>query len=234
MHALPITYTECEALFKKTAGSKSILFVSSTPGEGTSTLAYATAQRAAANGLRVLFMDFNTHRSFPRDVLCIEATSWSLSSPIPDGAFFHVPGGSLTILPAPVERAFELSSRQSSDVRSSLEGLSKTYDLIIGDSPSLTRLNGSGVTATSLAEAFENVIVVVSSAVTQRNTIQQALQKLEECGASVLGCVLNDRVNPDFRSEVNRQFNKMPMVGSWLRRLFMPLLDRLLLTDERF
>ncbi len=67
MRPLPITYEETEQLYKKvTSGEiRSILMVSADTDAGTSTVAYSLAQRMAAAGKKVLYIDFDATASFP-------------------------------------------------------------------------------------------------------------------------------------------------------------------------
>ncbi|MCR9257713.1 MAG: hypothetical protein NXI16_16640 [Alphaproteobacteria bacterium] len=234
MHALPITYNECEAIYSKFAGLRSVLFVSAAPGEGNSTIAYALAQRAAAGGQRVLFLDLNTHQSFPRDQLGLPARSWSLNEAIPAEAFCPVGDRSLVFLPAPLERSFGIEGRQKEHIRACVEEQLNAFDLIIADGPCVTAFNSSGMTPDTLADVFDAVILTAASASTPASEVRRAAEKLRDAGANLIGAVLNDRSNPDLRSEVNRQFDKFGWLGALARRIVMPLVDRFLVTDMRF
>ena len=63
MRPLPITYDETETLYQRilNSGLRSLMVTSAEPEEGTSTLAYALAQRIAASGKKILFIDFRCH-----------------------------------------------------------------------------------------------------------------------------------------------------------------------------
>ncbi len=237
MHALPITFAECEAIYSRIEGLRTVLFTSAVPGEGSSTIAYAVAQRAAASNRRVLLIDFNTHRSYPRDTLGIPSSSWSLGQDIPPEAVCR-PGGtsgkSPHILPAPIERAFSVDARQPSHVSQTLTKLQEDYDLLIGDGPSLNRLNGSGIGSIALATVFDGVVLTAAASETASTEIKRAVDRLVETDAALVGCVLNDRANPDLQSELMRQFSKYGRLGRALQRYIAPLISSALIPQERF
>ena len=236
MHALPITYSECGDVYSRTvdAGLRSILFLASEPGEGSSTLAYAVAQRAVASGKRVLFVDFNTRSSYPRDVLQVPAGSWVLGEPVPAEAFTEVSARGLTILPAPVERSFGIDARRSETVRDSLKLFLGAFDVVIGDSPCLSRPNGHNVAPTALATAFDGTVLTVAAALTSKETVNQSLMMLASAQASLVGCVLVDRVYPTLSAEIDRQFRKLGILGRVLRWALRPLVGRLCAIEGQF
>ena len=228
MHALPITYSECETIYSRTIdqGVRRLLFAAPSPGEGTSTIAYAVAQRAVSHGHKVLLLDFNTFHSYPRDVLGIEAQSWTVSD-IPESAFFNVTPDGLTILPAPIERTFGVASRTPEDMRRMLDRLAGQFDIIIGDAPGLLRQNASGIAADTLVGSFEQVMLVVAALECTRATLDQAFEKIRSSGAQVTGVVLNDRNNPMLGAELTRQARKLGPLKGIMLRLFQSLFERL-------
>lgn len=236
MHALPITYSECGDIYSRTvdSGLRALLFLSSDPGEGTSTLAYAIAQRAVASGKKVLFVDFNTRSSFPRDVLQVPAASWALGETVPKAAFTEVSKEGLTLLPAPVERSFGVEARRIETIRKSVDQFLDEYDLIIGDSPCLTRPNGHNVAPAALAGAFDGTVLTVASAQTSKETVKQSLMTLAAAGASLVGCVLVDRSYPALSDEIDRQFKKLGVIGRFFRWAFRPVIGRLCAIEGQF
>lgn len=236
MHMLPITYSECGDIYSRSVdtGLRSVLFLSSNPREGTSTLAYAVAQRAVASGKRVLFVDFNTRSSYPRDVLKIPAGSWALGEEVPQDAFLEISPQGLTILPAPVERSFGIEARQAETVQVSLKMFLKSFDLVIGDSPCLSRPNGHNVAPGALAGAFEGTVLTVASASTSKESVNQSLMTLSSSSAFLVGCVLVDRSYPSLSGEINRQFDKFGFLGRFLRWAMGPAVRRLCAIEGQF
>lgn len=236
MHALPITYSECGEIYGRTAdaGLTSILFVSTDPGEGTSTVAYAIAQRAAASGKRVLYMDFNTRSSYPRDVLRVQAGSWTLGRDIPDEAMTVVTTDGLTLLPAPLERSFGLEDRDAETAAKAIRDLLDEFDLVIGDAPCLTRPNGHAIAPAALSAAFEGTVLTVATATTAKESIEQALNAIRSAGGRLCGCVLVDRVYPALSDELNRQFQKLGRLGGALRWLTRPIVVRIQAIEGQF
>ena len=234
MHALPITYMECEAIYTRLAGLRSILFASVAVGEGNSTIAYAIAQRAAAGGNSVLYLDLNTRQSFPRDQLGLPASSWSLDKGIPEEAFVPLGDQQLVMLPAPVERSFGIEGRQRRHLGDLLDRLKNRFDLVIADAPPVTSLSEAGLATENVANLFDGVVLTTASASTPASEVKRASEKLKAGSAHLLGCVLNDRANPDLRSELQRQFDKLGRLGRVAGNIVMPLFDRLLVNDMHF
>lgn len=236
MRALPITYTECDTIYGQTVdkGLQSVLFVSAKPGEGVSTIAYAVAQRAAANGKRVLFLDFNTRSSFPRDVLCLPAMTWSLSEEIPKEAFVPIREQGLTFLPAPIERSFGLEARQYQAITNVMKRFTDSFDVVIGDAPCLTRPNGYAVPPAVLVPSFDGIVLVVAAGSTSKDAVQKAVAVLQSASARIVGCVLNDCGSQRLSDEIIRQFDKLGRLGRGLRWLSRPLIRRLEAIEGQF
>ena len=106
--------------------------------------------------------------------------------------------------------------------------------MVIGDGPSVTRLNGSGLDSAGLATVFDGTVLSVAAGETPVSDVERAVEKLAEAGAPLLGAVLNDRGNPTLLSEFDRQFARLGWLGRRLRKAAMPILSRLIMPDERF
>jgi Mrp family chromosome partitioning ATPase len=73
-------------------------------------------------------------------------------------------------------------------MRGLLHELSAYFDMIVLDTPPLLAV----ADAAALAPLVDGVLLVVGAGATHRYAVEEALQRLESVGASVVGAVLND------------------------------------------
>ena len=112
------------------------------------------------------------------DVLSGEATL--------DQALIHLPEFRLTLLPAGGTADYPTELLGSTSMRRMLDALSARFDRVLIDLPSALPLADVG----TLAPHLDGVLMVVRAGITQRPTLDQALQIFEE--QKVLGVVLNE------------------------------------------
>ncbi len=233
MRPLPITYEETEHLYQKATGDglRSILFVSAENDTGTSTVAYGVAQRIAAAGKKVLYVDFDANSSFPVLSLAIEPTPWTVESVHRSFAPFDVPGSGLSISAAPPGGFVAVEQRDSSLIKEAMVTWLEKYDYVVGDAPCLCQPSRNGLPTNLLASAFNAVVLVLLSGGTSANSAQSAVRRLQESRAQILGVVMNDRDMPPLKDELTRQAKKLrrvtPQFSEALRGLVqrMPILE---------
>ncbi len=229
MRPLPITYEETEQLYKKvTSGEiRSILMVSADTDAGTSTVAYSLAQRMAAAGKKVLYIDFDATASFPVLSLAIEPVPWTVESVHQSFVPFDVPGSGLSISAAPPGGFVAVEQRDSSLIEEALVTWLVKYDYVVGDAPCLCRPSRNGLPTNLLASAFNAVVLVLLSGATSANSAQSAVRRLQDSRAQILGVVMNDRDMPPLKDELTRQAKKLPQFSRALRRLIqrLPILE---------
>ena len=234
--ALPVDYAETATIHESTVGKglRSVMVTSAIPGEGTSTIAYALSQHAAITGKRVLLVDLNTHNSFATETLCLNAKHWDLGEPVDPDAVFRIPGRSLSILPPPPQGAFLVSRRTIEAAQRSLQTWTNEYDVVVVDAPCLTRPNSSGLPTAVLATCVDSVCLVVASGETTKDAISQAMARLGEQNLAPHSIVLNDRVTPSLRAEIDRQFRKWGKIGAILKRFLWTPFAGLPIFDEGY
>lgn len=224
MTPLPITYAEVGTILDHCIGEgrKSVLFASPEPGSGTSTVAYAVAQRAAASGRRTVLADFNTHSSFTRNGLALNPTVWDLGEGLAPEAVLEFEDTNLAILPAPVQGGFGVRHRDLESVRATVRQLTERFDFIVGDAPCLTRPNRSGLPTTLAATAFDCCVMVLLSGKSLTTVVDSAVRQLQDHDVCLSGVVMVDRDMPPLRAELVRQARKfsrfMPGFPGWLDR----------------
>jgi Mrp family chromosome partitioning ATPase len=156
---------------------RTVMFMSSQGGEGTSTLAAQFAALLAADGrLRVLLLDTHLRRPAP-----------NLEGPAGSGAN-GAEGSPLAVLrlPAEIEARGVLVPATLRDL---LGGLAASYDWVILGGPPVIE----SPEAAELACLADGVVVVVLAGTTKRQVVARATELLRKAGARVLGSVLNRR-----------------------------------------
>ncbi len=234
--SLPVDYAETATIYESTVGKgvRSLVLTSAVPGEGVSTIAYGLAQHVAAVGKRVLLVDLNTHHSFAGESLALPRHGWDMGEDLAEQTVYAVPGRDLHILAAPAQGTFSVSRRSLEAVAATVRSWTAAYDIVIADAPCLTKPNSSGVPTPVLASCFDGVGLVVASGETTRDAISQGASRLVEQGAALHSVILNDRVTPSFRAEVDRQFAKWGGFGRLLRRLLWTPVAGLQVFDEGY
>jgi capsular exopolysaccharide synthesis family protein len=172
--------------------AKPLLVTSTAPGEGKSVVSANLAIAFAANKQRTLLIDCDLHhpvqhRVFPADpdkgislYLTGNATLQEVVQPtdIPNLDVLHV--GSLP------PNAPELLG--SPRIRELIAEACEQYDRVIIDSPPVTAVSDPLV----LLPYVQGVIYVIGFGKTRREIVSRTMQRLRECGAPLVGVVMNN------------------------------------------
>jgi capsular exopolysaccharide synthesis family protein len=171
---------------------KTLVVTSAGPGDGKTTTACNLAVAFAQQGFRVALVDCDLRRARVHKVFQMSSRpglteamlgSVELADVMKNGAvdnlYVLVAG---TLPPNPSELV------GSSHMRAMLERLSKTFDMVILDTPPLL-MASDGVILSRMADG---VLVVLRAGLTERGAAREAVQRLASTGARVLGTVLND------------------------------------------
>lgn len=174
--------------------SRLIMFASSVPGEGTSTVARDFAE-AIARGAEVstVLLDSNLRRPSQHEAFRARRdpglTDYVLSSEPLENCLVDVATPNLSLLPA--GRPTIAPPRVFADGRMGLliDELRRRFAMIVVDATPLVSFP-EGV---QFSRAADGVIVVIRSGRTKRELVTKALDHLGETGANVLGTILNRR-----------------------------------------
>jgi polysaccharide biosynthesis transport protein len=172
--------------------AKPLLVTSTAPGEGKSVVSANLAIAFAANKQRTLLIDCDLHhpvqhRVFPADpdkgislYLTGNATLQEVIQPtdIPNLDVLHV--GSLP------PNAPELLG--SPRIRELIAEACEQYDRVVIDSPPVTAVSDPLV----LLPYVQGVIYVIGFGKTRREIVSRTMQRLRECGAPLVGVVMNN------------------------------------------
>jgi Mrp family chromosome partitioning ATPase len=199
--SFPLDNTELDhvgARIASTAGDGGpvrVLITGPCRGTGSSTLAWALAQRAVLEGQRVLYLDLDTLTPFTQHVLALDPTVELQLV----GALFSrpwsIPGRQLDIACINTAVAADASRTEiGAQLADELERLSENYDLIIADgAPVAARRSTGALDGCAVAGQFHLTFVTVLAGVTSGSQLQTAMTRLTQMGAQIGGVVLNER-----------------------------------------
>ncbi len=178
---------------------RSILVTGSVENEGKTLVSLNLAVAFAQMDRKILIVDADLRRSGVHKALGME-NGLGLSGVLagrgePESAVSEtdIPGLSVMVAGDPPENPAELLHLPA--LRETFDWASKTYDLVIVDSPPLTSVTDASL----IARHVEGVILVARSCRTRRGIVERSVRILEETKARVIGAVLND-VPRDSRS----------------------------------
>ena len=191
LEALRVLHTNIQ-LLSSDRPIRSLTISSAMPGDGKSTISIYLAQTAAAMGKKVLLVDADLRKPQVHPRLELPNQS-GLSNLIaqnlsPEDVIEHkLPVANLSVLTAgklPPDPAKLLSSQRMEQL---MAGFSKTFDLVIYDTPPVVGL----ADASLLSPRTDGLILVTRIGKTDRSALSQALDNLKLSQIQVLGIVAN-------------------------------------------
>lgn len=221
MSELPIHYAELENIYSQTidAGIRSLVITSCNPQEGVTTLACALAKRAQAGGRKTLLVDMNFFRPSIGTQLGLPLESWQEIDDRLCSKIIH--SDSLSVLPAPEVPNRNLLLREKSYLQQCLDTWMEAFDVIIIDTSPINANNRNNLPAARISSVCEACLLVVLAGETRQGCVAGAVQRLEQQGATLLGCVYNDLNNPSLLDEMLRESYRLqrlfPGFMSWFR-----------------
>jgi len=175
---------------------RTILFTSSSPGEGKTTTSVNTAISLAQMGARVLLVDGDLRKPGLHKVFNIKGQpglSAYLTRPIElDSVTAPSPIENLAVICSGAIPPNPSELLSSSKMRDAVKRLGEQYDFVIIDSPPVSTPD-----ALILSTLVDGVILVIRCGETPRELVHRAKQSLEDVNAKIFGVVLN-------RVDVNR------------------------------
>jgi capsular exopolysaccharide synthesis family protein len=175
-------------------GLKSLLFTSSVPGEGKTTMAVNTAISLAKTGALVLLIDADLRKPRLHKIFDLEnetglstilADKWGDIDPLK--MVEHLEKSKLDVLTSGPVMPDSTELLGSEEMRRLLSAFHYTYDFVVIDSPPIAYF-ADGVLLSALVDA---VVLVVTSGESTRETARHAQQLLQDAGANIYGVVLN-------------------------------------------
>lgn len=174
-----------------TTPPKTLMVTSTVPGEGKTTTAVNMAVTFADSGMKVLVIDTDLRRPHAHHVLNLDRGP-GLADVLREGL-----DPKSVIRETGVENLYAISSGRvppnpseligSDEMKDLMDSLSKEFDLVICDAPSLLVVTDPVVLSTGV----DAVILVVSVDNARRETILRGKKLLDTAQANVVGAVLN-------------------------------------------
>ncbi len=170
---------------------RTLLITSASPGEGKTTIALNLAASLAQAGQSVALLDCDLRRpsihrwlGMPNSMGLSNAAlqAGKLNGNLQSTAIENLKA--LTSGPLPPNPSELLGSERVARI---LEELKQQADIVIIDSPPTLVVTDPAV----LAKRVDAVLLVVETGATRRDTVEQALESLQQVGANVVGVVLN-------------------------------------------
>ncbi|EAZ91035.1 polysaccharide biosynthesis tyrosine autokinase [Crocosphaera chwakensis] len=173
--------------------SKVVMITSVSNEEGKSATAYNLAIASAQAGKRTLLIEGDLRSSSKARWLEITPDPNSSLEPLRfyqnrADAVVLVPGVPyLSILPSPGPQSQAAAIIESSELRLLLDNVKGNYDMVIIDTPSLSRCNDA-----LLLEPFtDGLVLVTRPGVTRSSLLNEAIDQLSDAEVPVLGAVVN-------------------------------------------
>jgi Mrp family chromosome partitioning ATPase len=165
---------------------RTVMFIASQGGEGTSTVAAQFAQSLASDEcLRVLLVDAHVRRPAYRPDGSPTVASLSRATPRRQ-ARSGAPGPDLMPLSEDLREAHTLTPKL---LHESLDAIAGGYDWIVIDGPPVLE----SPDAATLGAVADGVVVVVQAGRTKRPVLTRSVDLLGRAGGRMLGMVLNRR-----------------------------------------
>ncbi|MDD1783939.1 protein SypD [Enterovibrio sp. ZSDZ35] len=188
---------------------KTLTIAATESGEGVTSLATALAQRSLLGGQSTLVVDLNLYHP------SLESQGMTLSSydnhylPSPELVGVSGEQAYFTGIIAPSKRETIMELRRPGSLERYIEQWHKDYDLIIFDTSPIARMNANNIPPERIAASSDGTILVVMAGQTTEAQASESVKKLNDAGAHVLGCVLNDKENPSLKHEILREVGRL-------------------------
>ena len=225
--SFPLDHTELDHVGAQIARTSTngatarVLITGPGRGTGSSTLAWALAQRAVLEGQRVLFLDLDPLMPFTRHVLALDPSEELqvvgslLSRP------WRMPGRSLDIACINTDLAATANRTETAALlKAELDALVGGYDLIVADAaPVAARRSTGALDGCAIASLFDLTFVTVLAGVTRGGQLQTVLTRLIEMGGTIGGLILNERELERPLEGLLRRARQMAARWPWTLRL---------------
>lgn len=204
---LPPTNMEVEHIYAQMnrVHARSIAVASANPGEGTTSVAIALAQRHLLAGNTVLVVDFNMFRP------SLEDHGLQPKEDYQTPTLVNLKNENLAFngVTAPRCKEAVMALRRPELLKDIIEKWQQEYSLVIFDTSPLLRNNANNIPADIIAGACDQTLLVVMAGVTTRAMLSEACEILQQAEANIGGSIINDLNNPCLRTEMLREADRL-------------------------
>ena len=174
-----------------TGAPKTLLISSTRPSEGKSSSAFALAENYARRGSRVLLIDADLRRPAFRSENKQRGLARLLTSDEPIGDnVLNTQHENLWLLPCGATPPNPADLLATPRIKQIIADAATRFDIVIIDGPPALGL----ADAPLLAAACRNVMLVVESGKTRTRAAREAIERLQDSGATILGVTLSKAV----------------------------------------
>lgn len=242
---IPYQNIEIEQIFYQAfaSGHRAITICAAESGEGVTSLALALAQRQLLSGNSVLLVDLNLYHPAFIPLLAINNSPASKHNNTNSNTnsigtryrdLFSPPTLTindnnpvvLTGITAPSKRESVMKLRKAGVLELYIEQWLSEYDSVIIDTSPLNRMNAHNIPPERVAAACDAVILTVLAGKTPISSISNAITKLHNVQANLIGSVINDRDNPSLKDELLRETTRLFSRCQWLHRYIVATINR--------
>ncbi|ATF08727.1 P-loop NTPase family protein [Candidatus Enterovibrio altilux] len=222
MHISPLNL-EVERIYSQVVRNdyKTLAVVATESGEGVTSLATAIAQRSLLAGKSTLIVDLNLyHPNLESQGITPVVKSQRL---LPSPELVGVIGEHTycTGIIAPSKRGIIMELRRPDSLEGYLKEWHKEYDLVIFDTSPISRMNANNIPPERVAAAADGTIFIVMAGQTTEAMVSESVKRLNDAGAHLLGCVLNDKKNHSLKIalllEIDKLQKYLPKIARMLR-----------------
>lgn len=205
---------------------RSIAITSTNPHEGVSTLAAALTQRNLLAGHSTLLVDLNVNKPSLKAILSLpqcDKPKHIFKAP----ELVHEVGEEITFtgVTAPIDRSAIMQLRSPGVLKSQVQIWLNQFDTVIVDTSSVYHSHSDGIPAELVASVCDATLLVVLAGSTRELMVANAVQRLNRNAANIMGCVINDQINPTLKSELLRETQRLQKYSTGLTRLISALIN---------
>lgn len=218
---IPPFQDEIEKVFANIQHSdyRTVAVTSANRQEGVSSMSQALAHRILLAGHSVLLVDLNVVHSSTSWVLHDEGSD---THDLIDPEIISARDSNLVFMGvrADPDKALISLVRQPKYLKGKINQWLSEFDYIVVDVPALLDNHTHTLSPDIVAGYCDACLLVVLTCSSTDRQIGEAMRKLKSEFVNVIGCVLNDHVNPSLKSELIRELERLPRwltpVGKYL------------------
>lgn len=173
------------------AGARTLVVTSANPGEGKTVVASNLAISMAMSGRKVLLIDGDLRRPQIHRVFNLSRSPGLVNVMIgdvkPSEALRESAVKGLSVLTAGAESGSSPDLLLTDRLRQVIQGFTAAFDLVVVDSPPVMAVADASI----IANAASAVVFVVGAGATNREVVENALERLSAVQAHVIGVVMN-------------------------------------------